>query len=329
MSSATRFAAVVSLVGLIMAARPAPHARSVGAATLTFFTDRAAFQASAPNLAVEDFEQGKVPTGGVMGCPGPLEGTSSNPCFPAGAIRAGVQFTSSPAHDACVTTCELALLGKGAFGAPSMVLVENFFGDAFVITFPGGNIAAVGADLVTYFRNGTCTIEVSGAKGVIGSTTAPCTSLGSFWGVKADEPITRIKITVPGNNVVGVDNLAFGTGAPPTIHVALDVKPGSDPSPINPRSQGVTPVAVLSSADFDASQMDEASMAFGPGGAPAVHENYQDVNGDGRPDMVVHFSTAAAGIACGDTQLTMTGRTVTGRKIEGTGAIQTVGCTNP
>src|SRR2546422_7874428 len=114
MSSATRFAAVVSLVGLIMAARPAPHARSVGAATLTFFTDRAAFQASAPNLAVEDFEQGKVPTGGAMGCPGPLEGTSSNPCFPAGAIRAGVQFTSSPAHDACVTTCELALLGKGA-----------------------------------------------------------------------------------------------------------------------------------------------------------------------------------------------------------------------
>src|SRR2546425_11120447 len=61
----------------------------------------------------------------------------------------------------------------------------------------------------------------------------------------------------------------------PTIHVALDVKPGSDPSPINPRSQGVTPVAVLSSADFDASQMDEASMAFGPGGASAVHENYQ------------------------------------------------------
>src|SRR5207245_6835195 len=63
----------------------------------------------------------------------------------------------------------------------------------------------------TLFRS-TCTIEVSGAKGVIGSTTAPCTSLGSFWGVKADEPVTRIKITVPGNNVVGVDNLAFGTG---------------------------------------------------------------------------------------------------------------------
>src|SRR5207247_606290 len=179
MSSATRFAAVVSLVGRIMAARPAPPARAVGAATLTCFTDPAAFPASAPTLAVRD---------------------------------------------------------------------------AFVIAFPGGNIAAVGADLVTYFRNGTCTIEVSGAKGVIGSTTAPCTSLGSFWGVKADEPITRLKITVPGNNVVGVDNLAFGTGAPPTIHVALDVKPGSDPSPINPRSQGVTPVAVLSSADFDASQ---------------------------------------------------------------------------
>src|SRR3989442_2379831 len=99
MSSATRFAAVVSLVGLIMAARPAPHARSVGAATLTFFTDRAAFQASAPNLAVEDFEQGKVPTGGVMGWPGPLEGPSSNPRFPAGALRDARQVSTSPAPD--------------------------------------------------------------------------------------------------------------------------------------------------------------------------------------------------------------------------------------
>src|SRR5947199_46152 len=145
MSSATRFAAVVSLVGLIMAARPAPHARSVGAATLTFFTDRAAFQASAPNLAVEDFEQGKVPTGGVMGCPGPIDAATSSPCFSAGAIRPGVPFTSSPAHDRCVTPCELALLGRGAFGEPSMVLVEHVFGGALVVTVPGGHIALVGA----------------------------------------------------------------------------------------------------------------------------------------------------------------------------------------
>src|SRR5690349_7217467 len=150
MSSATRFAAVVSLVGLIAAARPAPHARSGRAASLTFFTDRAAFQAQAPNTALEDFEQGKIVAGEAMGCPGPLDATSNNVCYSAGSIRPGVQFNSDPAHDACASMCELALLGQGAFGAPSKVLVENHFGDAFVMSFPGGNIAAVGADVVTY-----------------------------------------------------------------------------------------------------------------------------------------------------------------------------------
>jgi hypothetical protein len=328
MSSATRFVAVVSLVGLFVAARPAQDARSVGAATLSFFSDRAAFQAQAPTLALENFELGIVPSGGAAGCPGPLDATSNNVCFSTGSIQPGVRFNSDPIHDRCVNACELALLGQRAFGAPSKVLVANFMGDAFVIDFTGGNVGNVGADLVTYFTNSTCSIEIFGASGLLGSTTSPCTAGGVFWGVKSDQPITRIRLTVPNTNVVGVDNLAFGAGAPSTIHVALDVKPGSDPapSPINPASQGVTPVAVLSTPDFDASQLDVSSLAFGAGGAPAMRDNMQDVNGDGLPDLVVHFSTPAAHISCGDTQLTMTGRTLSGRQVQGAGPIWTPGC---
>ena len=325
MSSATRFAAVVSLVGLIVAARPARDVGSVGAASLTFFTDRAAFQARASNLTLEDFERGSVPPNGVMSCPAPLDWNTNNTCFASNSIRPGVQFNSSTPRSGF----ELALIGQGFMGAPSKNLVANFYGDGFVMSFPGGNVGAVGGDLIAYFQNDTCSIEIAGANGVLGSTTAPCTDPGTFWGVIADAPITRITVTPSSGNVGGLDNLAFGAGAPTAIQVVLAIKPGSGVSAaLNPWSQGVTPAAVLSTADFDASQIDVGSLAFGPGKAPvAAGAQLVDVNGDGRPDLLLRFSTPAARLACGDTQVTMTGRTLTGRQITGTGAVQTVGCT--
>src|SRR5207244_11705449 len=48
--------------------------------------------------------------------------------------RRSSDLNSSPTHDACVTACELALLGQGAFGAPTKNLVANWMGDAFVIS---------------------------------------------------------------------------------------------------------------------------------------------------------------------------------------------------
>jgi hypothetical protein len=333
MSSAARFVAVASLVGLFVAARRAP----VSTASLTFFTDRAAFQARASQMALEAFANGNVPAGGVMGCPGPLDMTSNNACFSPGGIQPGVQFNSDPTHDACATGCEIALVGQGALSAPSKNIAANFGGDAFVMSFAGGNVTAVGADLIAYFTtiSTTCSIEIWGASGVLGTTTAPCTppnyaNSGVFWGVIADQAITKIRIVPPpGSSGLaphsGVLDVSFGAGAPTVKQVAIDVKPGSD-NTVNPRSQGVTPVAILGAADFDASQVDVGSVAFGPGGAPQVHSELQDVNGDGLPDLVLHFSTPAAQIACGDTQVSLTGRTLSGGQFKGTGAVRTVGC---
>jgi hypothetical protein len=42
-----------------------------------------------------------------------------------------------------------------------------------------------------------------------------------------------------------------GPDAPATVDVPVDIKPGSCPNPINVRSRGVLPVAVLGTADFD------------------------------------------------------------------------------
>ncbi len=49
------------------------------------------------------------------------------------------------------------------------------------------------------------------------------------------------------------------------IPVTIDIKPGSDPNSINPKSKGKIPVAILSTQDFDAPQMvDKDSLTFGP-----------------------------------------------------------------
>ncbi len=110
--------------------------------------------------------------------------------------------------------------------------------------------------------------------------------------------------------------------------VDIDIKPGSYPNSINPKSQGVIPVAILTTASFDATTVDPASVRFGPGGAAEAHGtgHIEDVDGDGDNDMVLHFRTQATGIECGATSASLTGQTLGGQPIEGIDSVRTVGC---
>ena len=71
------------------------------------------------------------------------------------------------------------------------------------------------------------------------------------------------------------------------LFVEIDVKPGSDPNSINLESNGLIAVAIFTTGDFDASQVDASTVLFA--GAGAVHSAMEDVDGDGDLDMVLHF----------------------------------------
>jgi hypothetical protein len=115
--------------------------------------------------------------------------------------------------------------------------------------------------------------------------------------------------------------------SPATITVTIDIKPGSDPNSVNPRSKGVIPVAVLGSMDFDTTQIDVSTVFFGPAKASPVHDGHiEDVDADGFMDMVLHFDTQETGIACGDTEATLNGDTHGGGPFTGTDSVNTVGC---
>jgi hypothetical protein len=112
------------------------------------------------------------------------------------------------------------------------------------------------------------------------------------------------------------------------IPVAIDIKPGSFPNSINPRSRGVIPVAILTTPSFDATTVDPTTVRFGRTGSEAtpVQSALEDVDGDGDTDLILHFNTQDTGIVCGDTAASLTGETLSGQAIVGTDSIKTVGC---
>jgi hypothetical protein len=112
------------------------------------------------------------------------------------------------------------------------------------------------------------------------------------------------------------------------VTVAIDIKPGSFPNSLNPRSKGKIPVAILTTETFDATTVDPGTVLFGATGIEAapVHSALEDVDGDGDTDLILHFNTQDTGIVCGDTSAFLTGETLDGQMIEGSDSINTVGC---
>lgn len=115
--------------------------------------------------------------------------------------------------------------------------------------------------------------------------------------------------------------VCFPTSLPP-IDLAMDVKPES----VNPRSQGTITVQILTTPDFDAAEIDPATLRFGPAMATVERFSFEDVDRDGDLDLVLKFRTQAAGIRCGDTSVSIQGETFENRQVVGEASIRTAGC---
>ena len=89
--------------------------------------------------------------------------------------------------------------------------------------------------------------------------------------------------------------------------VGIDIKPGSDPNSINLGSNGVVPVAILSSPDFDAATVNPSTVTLSGAtvklkGNSGNSGSLKDVNGDGLLDLVVQVYTNLLTLTTGETE---------------------------
>ncbi|MBI4198054.1 MAG: PD40 domain-containing protein [Chloroflexi bacterium] len=111
--------------------------------------------------------------------------------------------------------------------------------------------------------------------------------------------------------------------------VEIDIKPGSFPNSINLGSSGTVPVAIFSTATFDATAVDPSSVTLASAsvrlrGNGTSMASIQDVNGDGRSDLVVHVVTEALQLNEGDVEAVLEGRTFGGVMIRGADSVRVV-----
>ncbi|MGH9203892.1 MAG: SBBP repeat-containing protein, partial [Vicinamibacterales bacterium] len=115
----------------------------------------------------------------------------------------------------------------------------------------------------------------------------------------------------------------------PFLDVAIDIKPGSFPNSINLGSAGTVPVAIFSSATFDARTIDPLTITLAGAqvklkGKGTPQYSVEHVDNDGRLDIVVHVSTEALQLTENDTEAVLNGVTSDGRRIRGSDSIRIV-----
>jgi hypothetical protein len=106
------------------------------------------------------------------------------------------------------------------------------------------------------------------------------------------------------------------------IEVEIDIKPGSFPNSINLKSKGKVPVAILTTDDFDASDVNPDTVDFA--GANPLRWIMEDVDNDGDHDMLLHFKTQELDLTKESTEATLEGETYDVIKIIGTDSVNIV-----
>ncbi|MCK5509273.1 MAG: right-handed parallel beta-helix repeat-containing protein [Desulfobacterales bacterium] len=106
------------------------------------------------------------------------------------------------------------------------------------------------------------------------------------------------------------------------IEIKIDIKPGSYPNSICLKSKGKVPVAILTTDDFDACDVDPVSCEFA--GAYPLRWKMEDVDNDGDHDMLFHFKTQELDLTKDSTEATLEGETYDGVQITGTDSVNIV-----
>jgi len=222
------------------------------------------------------------------------------------------------------------------------IAVGDFLDRAFTITNTGGGILS---GMVT---------EICDDFDIVSGAGPYDLGTGEFVDV-----VVRFDPTSPGLKECGIETGAecanvhcTGMGRGEGLMVYFDIKPGSCPNPLNVKSKGVLPAAILGTAAFDVMEIDLLTLRLmreGIGGAVMpLRWSYEDVGtpfmgepcdcheiyGDGYTDLTLKFDTrdvvselGLLGLPNGYFELAITGNLIDGEPISGVDCVRLKGDT--
>ena len=114
------------------------------------------------------------------------------------------------------------------------------------------------------------------------------------------------------------------------LFAPMDFKPGQLPNIVDFSSDGKPTAAFLSTSTYNATKLVAGSVRLGPSGSEAapLSSMLQDVNGDGRKDLVLSFRRSQTGLVCASTQVEMSAIDLgSGKRFYESDSVQTANCT--
>jgi|GEM_PF-1492532 len=249
----------------------------------------------------------------------------------------GVNFVQFPAF----STVAAPISGFGATDASDLEQLagkyRGGYGTPFNLSQLAGNplidVNNIGyVKLIDVVGDGSSVNDIS-LQGVADWIGMPVSQLPSFVVSAINAAPAAIYDPYPTISSAGFDLDALGV-MNQLLLVGMDVAPADPTNTIDPDATAVIPVVVLTTSvaagdalDFDATQIDPATLRFGyTEAANAIIPVATDVDGDGDDDMNFGFNTQDSGIACEDTQTVLLGETLGGEVFSATDFINTGEC---
>jgi hypothetical protein len=173
--------------------------------------------------------------------------------------------------------------------------------DDFLVTF-ASPVYAVGMELLTNsYAAETITLRFADGTEEFPALGPLVPNTRQFVGFVSAKPVVSVNVDTTGG---GVQNEGI-EGIQSAFAVEIDIKPCSDPSPVNLKSNGVVTAAILGSDSLDVSLIDPGTVTLQglspkePGNSGKLLCKIEDLVGrpgscgpDGLPDLVCHFQMA-------------------------------------
>lgn len=162
----------------------------------------------------------------------------------------------------------------------------------------------------------------------VAKLTASDGAAGDFFGVRIGMVNSQVLIGAWGDDDNGTSSgAAYVMELAQALIVQIDILPDSDENCFNNDGNGVIPVAILGSADLDATEVDPSTVRLegmevqAAGKAGNLQAQIEDVNSDGFDDLVVHIEDVDGTFTSGSGTAQLSGELLDGTPIRGTDEI--------